>query len=119
MEDISLALADETVVYGPRSSSTAREGRLPEAPPPVVAPRRVADSVVDEIAAAANRRVEDSSPVRFFLYEPQQPSSGVLTSLDAVALLGSRGMRLELPMVSSGPGMTFAPSNKRVARRTD
>jgi hypothetical protein len=112
MEDVSLALADLTIVYGPRGERLAQEGRLPEAQPPVVAPRHVPESVLERLSAAAGRPAA-AEWAEFFLCEPQDPASGVLTALDAVAELSYRETRLAHPIVSAGPDTRFAPMKPR------
>jgi hypothetical protein len=112
MEEVSLALADLTIVYGHRGERLALEGRLPEAPPPVLAPRHVPESVLQRMVAAAGRP-PGSERVEFFLSEPQDPASGVLTALDAVAELSRREIRLAHPIVSAGPDTRFAPMKPR------
>jgi GT2 family glycosyltransferase len=113
MEDVSLALADETLAFGPRGASIGTGRRLPEAPPPVFAPRRVPGATIDRIAGSAAREGGTRSPAVFFLNEPQQPASGALTLMDGVALLGKRGVRLPSPVISAGPSMIFAPMKPR------
>lgn len=113
MEDVSLALADDAFAFGLRGVSIITEGRLPESVPAAVVPRRVAEPVIDRIAAAADRSFESSGTVAFFLYEPQQPASGVLAALDAAAALNRQGIRLDRPIVSAGPPMVFAPMTPR------
>jgi len=112
MEEVSLALADLTIVYGPRGERLALEGRLPEAHPPVLAPRHVPEPVIERLATAAD---QPAGPewVEFFLSEPQDPASGVLTALDAVAELSRRETRLAHPIVSAGPDTRFAPMKPR------
>ena len=112
MEDVSLALADLTIVYGSRGERLAREGQLPEARPPVLAPRHVPEPVIEGLAAAA-RQPAGVQGVEFFLHEPQDPASGVLSALDAAAELSRRGARLAHPIVSAGPDTRFAPMKPR------
>jgi len=109
MEDVSLALADLVLVFGPRGKEIAITGRLPEATSPVCAPRFVEDSLLDEIVAASAQPAHIHKPIQFFLYEPQQAASGVLAALDAGILLANRGVRLDRPVISAGPPMIFAP----------
>ncbi|KKO20680.1 MAG: glycosyltransferase family 2 protein [Candidatus Brocadia sp.] len=113
MEDVSLALADMTLVFGPRGKEFAVAGRLPESHPPVCAPRWIEDSLLDKIARASEQPADTHRPLQFFLYEPQQASSGALTALDAVNLLASKGTRFDLPVISAGPPMVFAPMKPR------
>ena len=113
MEDVSLALADGTLAFGPRGASIGTDRRLPEAPPPVFAPRRVPGATIDRIAGSAAREGETRGPAMFFLNEPQQPASGALTLMEAIALLGKRGVRLASPVICAGPPMIFAPMNPR------
>jgi hypothetical protein len=100
-EDLSLALADLALVFGPRGEALARAGRLPEAAAPVRAPRRVEAEVLERIAAAAGTPA-NGTEIQVFLDEPQDGSSGVLAALDAARLL-------EVPIASAGPSMDFAP----------
>lgn len=113
MEDLSLALADLALVFGPRGKDIANAGRLPDASAPVCVPRRIGDSLLDKIACASEQSSDIQIPLQFFLYEPQQASSGVLTALDAVNLLANKGMRIDRPVISAGPSMTFAPMKPR------
>ncbi len=113
MEDVSLALADLVLVFGPRASEIAISGRLPEASPPVYTPRFVENRLLDEIADMSLKPADLHKTLQFFLYEPQQPASGILTALDAVLLLTHKGIRLDRPVISAGPQMTFAPMNPR------
>ncbi|OGW16609.1 MAG: hypothetical protein A3G93_16410 [Nitrospinae bacterium RIFCSPLOWO2_12_FULL_45_22] len=113
MEDVSLALADLVLIFGPRGNEIAIDGRLPESPSPVCAPRFVEDLLVDKIANASAQPADTHSPLEFFLHEPQQAASGVLTLLDAVTLLTNKGIRLNRPVISAGPPMIFAPMKPR------
>lgn len=113
MEDVSLALADLPLVFGTRGKEIALAGRLPEANPPVLAPRFVEPALLDQIANIATQPINKNRPFKFFLYEPQQPASGVLTALDAVSLLSNQGIHLDPPVISAGPPMTFAPMKPR------
>ena len=113
MEDVSLALANLALVFGPRGKEIAAAGRLPGDTPPVCAPRCVEDSLLDKIAHASVQPSDIQSPLQFFLHEPQQASSGVLNTLDAVALLANKGVRFNSPVICAGPPMTFAPMKPR------
>jgi len=113
MEDVSLALADLVLFFGPRGEEIANAGRLPEVPPPVYAPRFVEGSLLDKIANESNKSRDVHKAIQFFLYEPQEAASGVLTALDAVILLANKGVRLDLPLISAGPPMVFAPMKPR------
>ncbi len=108
-EDVSLALADLALVFGHRGKEIASAGRLPEASPPVCVPRRIEDSLLDKIARISVQPSDIQRPLQFFLYEPQQASSGVLTVMDAVNLLAYKGVHMDRPVISSGPSMIFAP----------
>ncbi|HWP44726.1 MAG TPA: hypothetical protein VNO14_15870, partial [Blastocatellia bacterium] len=99
MEDLSLALADLVLVFGPRGEENAIAGRLPEAPPPVRAPRFVEQALLEKIEEASAPSGMLHRPLQFFLYEPQQPASGVLCALDAVALLNNKGLKFERPVI--------------------
>jgi len=109
MEDVSLAIADLVLTFGPRGDGIAAAGRLPEAQAAVRAPRFVEDTLLDCIAEASERSGNVGKGLEMFLHEPQEAASGVLVTLDAVALLRDRGTRLERGIVSAGPDMTFAP----------
>ncbi len=113
MEDISLALADLAITFGPRGKQIAHSGRLPEALPPKLAPRFVKKQILDKIAEASSTLLDNSKPFKFFLYEPQQACSGILAMLDAVNLAFGKGLRLPYPFVSAGPPMVFAPVRPR------
>lgn len=106
-EDLSLALADLALVFGPRGEALARAGRLPESAPPVRAPRRVEAEVLERIAAAADTPARGTE-IQVFLDEPQDGSSGILAALDAARLLPLPGP----PIASAGPSMTFAPMKR-------
>ena len=103
-EDLSLALADLVLAFGPRGEALARAGRLPESAPPVRAPRWVEAEVLERIAAAADTPARETE-IQVFLDEPQDGSSGVLAALDAARLLA-------VPIVSAGPSMLFAPMKR-------
>lgn len=113
MEDVSLALAEMSLVFGPRGKEIADAGRLPGASAPVCVPRRIGKSLLDKIARIPETPAGIHMPLQFFLYEPQQASSGVLTALDAVTLLAGQGTYLKRPMISAGTPMTFAPMKPR------
>jgi hypothetical protein len=109
MEELSLALADLALAFGPRGAEIARAGRLPEASPPVCAPRFVDDLLLASIARGRESKLGADKPTTFFLYEPQEAASGVLSTLDAITRLVNEGVRFEQPVISAGPAMTFAP----------
>jgi hypothetical protein len=113
MEDVSLALADLVLTFGPRGDAIATAGRLPEAAPPVRVPRRVPLTVIEALSEAQRSPASRSQRLQAFLYEPQDGASGVLGVLDAVTLLHRRRTRLPSPVVSAGPEMTFAPMKPR------
>ncbi|GAN33100.1 MAG: glycosyltransferase family 2 protein [Candidatus Brocadia sp. AMX2] len=114
MEDVSLALADLVLVFGPRGNKIAIDGRLPESSPPVFAPRFIDKQILDAISHASAAYTTDTRKYPgFFLYEPQQASSGVLTALDAVTLLTNKGVSFKDPVISAGPSMVFAPMKPR------
>lgn len=112
MEDVSLALADQVLVFGARGNRIAMDGRLPESVAPVTVPRSVEPALLDKIANASERPVIHSS-IGFFMYEPQEAASGVLSALDAVALLTQESWKLPRPVLSAGPSMTFGPMKPR------
>ena len=109
MEDVSLALADLVFVFGERGKEIANQGRLPESSPPVLVPRRVDPALLEKIRNQADQSRNLETKLQFFLYEPQQASSGILSALDATELLSVRGIRLQEPVISAGPSMVFAP----------
>lgn len=113
MEDVSLALADLVLVFGPRGKQIAIAGTLPEAASPVQAPRFVENALVDRIDMASKQVADIHEPVEFFLYEPQEAASGVLSTLDAVTLLANNMVCLDRPVISAGPPMVFAPMKPR------
>jgi hypothetical protein len=113
MEDVSLALADLAMAFGPKGEQIALSGRLPEALPPKVAPRFIKKNILEKIAKTLTKRLDENEPPQFFLYEPQQACSGVLAMLDAVNLSVNKGLRLSNPFVSAGPPMIFAPATPR------
>lgn len=117
MEELSLALADEVLAFGPRGSSFASRGRLPEQSPPIQAPRRLHPSLLQAIAQAAEQPRRGAKDLGFFICEPQQADAGVLCSLDAVALLNQKGARLERPLLAAGPDAIFAPMRPRGFRQ--
>lgn len=115
MEDVSLALADLALVFGPRGAEIARSGRLPDGRPPVLVPRRIPDGTLERLSAAA---VSNSAAeaIELFLEEPQDGASGVLCAMDAVAALSRGGTRFDRPFVSAGPPVMFAPMKYREFR---
>jgi GT2 family glycosyltransferase len=113
MEDVSLALADLAIVFGPRGERLALSGRLPDSPPPLFAPRFVKARTIEAIDEASRMRVEAEKQVQFFRYGPQQASSGALAMLEAVSLSANMGIRLSCPFISAGPPMMFAPMRPR------
>jgi len=110
MEDLSLALADLAVCFGPRGERTARAGRPVGAV--IRAPRRVDGARLDAVAraAAAERPL---LPPRFFIEAPQQPASGTLAMLDAANELRRRGAPIDAAVTCGGPDMRFAPLKPR------
>lgn len=111
-EEMSLALADLALTFGPRGCALARAGRPAGAPPPVRAPRRVDPGVLTQIAAVAGRPLR-KGPLRPFLAEPQDGASGVLAALDAARLLADRSVSFGAPIACTGPDMVFAPMKPR------
>jgi glycosyltransferase involved in cell wall biosynthesis len=109
MEDVSLALADLPLVFGDRGHEIALAGRLPESSQPVPVPRRLRSGTLEALAKAAKSPLQKHQPIHFFLYEPQEGASGVLTTLNAVTLMAEKNNRLERPLISAGPDMIFAP----------
>ncbi|HYU31783.1 MAG TPA: glycosyltransferase family A protein, partial [Thermoanaerobaculia bacterium] len=97
---------------GPRGCDLARAGRPAQARPPVRTPRRVDPGVLARVAEAAERRA-GAGPLRPFLDEPQDGSSGVLATLDAIRLLADRSISFGSPVVCAGPDMVFAPMKPR------
>jgi glycosyltransferase involved in cell wall biosynthesis len=113
MEDVSVALADEVLAFGPRGSNVASRRRLPERSAPIQAPRRLPSSLLEAMAQAAEEHRPRGEGLSFFLCEPQQADAGVLCALDAVSLLNQRGTRLDRPLAASGPDAIFAPMRPR------
>jgi len=113
MEDVSLAMADLPLVFGDRGREIALDGRLPESPQPVLVPRRLKSGILDALAKSAKSPLQKHSSVHFFLNEPQEGASGVLTALDAVILMAEKNHKLEHPVISAGPDMIFAPMKPR------
>jgi hypothetical protein len=111
MEDVSLALADGVLAFGPRGVETARLGRTTGAAAVVLAPRRIESAVIERIEAAAETRQEGA--LSFFLHEPQQPATGVLAALDAMTLLPEAH---RIGFTSAGPDCIFAPMHPRTFR---
>jgi len=110
MEDLSLALADLAICFGPRSERIASDG-APDAPR-VTAPRRVEAAVVRAIEAAAQARPA-VAPAALVLAEPLQPASGALVALDAAKRLRDRQAALPGPIFAPGGDMVFAPQKPR------
>lgn len=116
MEDLSLGLADEVLVFGPRGAALARAGRPTGSGPPVTVPRRVAAVALQAVERAAHTRRRAAAPAAFFLYEPLEPASGALLALEASVQLGQRGFRPQHPLICAGPDMRFAPMTPRSFR---
>jgi hypothetical protein len=112
MEDLSLALADLALTYGPGGDALARAGRLPESAPPVAAPRRRDARMLDALAAAAEAGPAPPA-VQFLVHEPLDAASGALVTLDAVRQLRNAGLELDRPVAGAGPDMVFAPQKPR------
>jgi len=111
MEDLSLALADGTLVFGPRGEAVARAGRLPDAPVPVLVPRDVPAGLLDAIATMAETpRAGRAQP---FLQGPWRGSDGVLAALDGARLMQDRWGMPALSVACAGTDMTFAPMAPR------
>lgn len=113
MEDVSLALADLPLVFGDRGREIALIGRLPESHQPVLVPRRLRSATLEALKKAAKAPLQKHSSIHFFLHEPQEGASGVLTALDAVILMAEKNHKLEHPVISTGPDMIFAPMKPR------
>lgn len=111
-EEMSLALADLALTFGPRACAFAKAGRPADSTPPVRAPRRVPLDLLSRVAAAADHPAAPG-PLRPFLDEPQDGSSGVLAALDAVRLLAGREISFGAPVTAAGPDMVFAPMKPR------
>ncbi len=107
MEDVSIALADGVLVFGPRGERAALERRPPGALSPVLAPRRMDARVLERLDRAADATLANAALMPF-LDEPQQAAAGALVTLDAVARLARRGTPLPA-FTSSGPDCVFAP----------
>jgi glycosyltransferase involved in cell wall biosynthesis len=113
MEDLSLALADLPIVFGPRGLEIARQGRLHEGTDPIWMPRQIPKPLLDSIEKSADLPVEVNGTTQIFLQEPQEPASGVLLTLDAAAHMRNQGGRLHRPIISAGPDTVFAPMAPR------
>lgn len=110
MEDLSLALADVAVWFGPRGRETARLGR--QGGTLLKAPRWVRQGLAEDIKRAAEDG-EDHRPLKFFIDAPLQGSAGTLAMLDAARLLRERNERLEAPISCAGTNMVFGPAKPR------
>ena len=104
-EDLSLGLADMALTFGPRGDRTARQGRLPDAPPPHLTVRWIPSETIDSIQHAAH--ADSPGDPAFFLDEPWQAAAGVLTALDAAASGRTAALRC------AGTDMAFAPMAPR------
>jgi hypothetical protein len=109
MEDLSLALADLVICYGPRGEHLARSGN--PASPIVTAPRNVDSAVLDAIQAVGANVPRKA--MQFFMDEPLEPASGTMAMLDAVNVLRYRDVALDAPVICAGPAMRFAPMKPR------
>jgi glycosyltransferase involved in cell wall biosynthesis len=124
MEDVSLALADQAIIFGRRGEGVATEGRLASAPLPLTAPRRIPARLLDRIAEVAEigaerangSKTDTKRGLQFFMREPQDASSGVLALLDAVDDLVKQGNRPDRPVICTGPDTIFAPMSPRSFR---
>lgn len=110
MEDLSLALADLVVCFGPRGEAIARQGR--SRGPVVTAPRRVDAGLIENIAARAEPRGAGDE-IAFSMAEPLQCASGSMVMLDAANILRRRGAVLDGPILCGGADMSFAPQSPR------
>lgn len=112
MEDLSLALADGAIAFGPRGIDRASRGRVSNAVQTVLAPRRIETDTLQAIEASASR--PHAGPFDFFLHEPQQAAAGVLAALDATA--GLVRANVDIRVISAGPDCTFAPMRPHTFR---
>lgn len=112
MEDMSLALADAALAFGPRGIETAERGRTKDSSRVILAPRRIADTTLDAIDAAAATTC--AGALNIFLHEPLQPAAGVLAALDATAVLVRDSVAINF--TAAGPDCSFAPMHPRTFR---
>jgi hypothetical protein len=109
MESLTVALADGVLVFGERGARAAREGRLPDAAPPVNIPRRVPAGQLRAIDSHVRvRPTKDRAIPATFLYGTLSPASGALAALDAVRASPER-----LKLLCCGPDTRFAPMAPR------
>ena len=106
-EELSLALADFALAFGPRGAARARRGRLPESAAPVLAPRRGAAGL-----ALSSREPFRGSP-RFVSRLPCDGASGTSALLHAARLVNETS----LSITCAGPDRVFAPMAPRSFRQ--
>lgn len=110
MEDMSLALSDLAICYGPRGEAHAKLGI--ENGAIVRAPRYVDGSTLNAISRSGDKR-SNVAQLQFSIDAPRQPSSGTLALLDAARILRDRAIKLDHPICCGGTNMTFGPSKPR------
>lgn len=106
MEDLSLALADIAIGFGPRAEQTARDGT--DGAAFLKAPREVKIGLAEELIKIAAPK-DVSTHLNFFIEAPLQGSAGTLAMLDAAHILRDRKLQLDAPIACSGMNMVFAP----------
>ena len=106
MEDLSLALADITIGFGPRAEQTARTGT--DGAVFLKVPREIKDGLAEEIIKIAAPQ-DSLMRLNFFIEAPLQGSAGTLAMLDAACILRDRNLGLDAPIACSGMNMVFAP----------
>lgn len=111
MEDLSLALADAAICFGPRGEETARLGRSGGGL--LRAPRRIRVGMAEALLRAAEQPDALPQKLNFFVDAPLQGSSGTLAILDAARLLRDRGIALDGPIECAGTNMVFGPAKPR------
>jgi len=107
-EELSLALADVAMVFGPRSRRIAERGRAPGSEAPVPAARHFSHALLERLRTAAALSREMSA-LSLCLDGPCMPAAGTLVTLDAVRMLRESGTALTRPIESSGIDTVFAP----------
>ena len=103
-EELSLALADVALAFGPESLQRAQSGRRRTSNPPVLAPR-----FIDASSLTALPPSRSGAPPVFSHAGPLDGSSGALTLLDA-ARLAPRG---SFQVTCAGEDRVFAPMAPR------
>ena len=113
MEDISLALADLVLTFGPRGKDLAIAGRLPEANLPVISPRFVDPFLLNGLQKSLSNLLALGFVAVFPLRTATSSIRRIDDFLDAVRQVTEQGERLANPFISAGPPMIFAPMRPR------